>query len=334
MAEEKARQMPPMGGPGRRGGMVGKPDVKINKETVKRLFSYFGKYKIHLVFVMFFIILSAVASVASSLFLKTLIDSYIAPMLFPNASVTFTDLFGALCKIGCLYLCGELCCCFFALAQCVDSGSKFVCQFVFVEFFACLSLCESYLAVACAADGCIYCRYVNCFCKVSNFAAYGSFVYAEGESKYFFFCACFSAESIVVLFCFEESSFDIGVEFEVFVCKGVLGLVNNNSYGEILYEGVDFCLSKLTCLLVGFVAYSRGAEENAIGEDVSIFVNFGNFGCGGCGVVFYIFLCCGTATRKNESKKDYTEAHHKRSDYDAHAALIQFYFKTVFRFHY
>ena len=37
MAEEKARQMPPMGGPGRRGGMVGKPDVKINKETVKRL---------------------------------------------------------------------------------------------------------------------------------------------------------------------------------------------------------------------------------------------------------------------------------------------------------
>ena len=108
MAEEKARQMPPMGGPGRRGGMVGKPDVKINKETVKRLFSYFGKYKIHLVFVMFFIILSAVASVASSLFLKTLIDSYIAPMLFPNASVTFTDLFGALCKIGCLYLCGAL----------------------------------------------------------------------------------------------------------------------------------------------------------------------------------------------------------------------------------
>ena len=108
MADEKARQMPPMGGPGRRGGMVGKPDVKVNKETVKRLFSYFGKYKIHLIFVMFFIILSAVASVASSLFLKTLIDSYIAPMLFPNASVTFTDLFGALCKIGCLYLCGAL----------------------------------------------------------------------------------------------------------------------------------------------------------------------------------------------------------------------------------
>ena len=108
MADEKARQMPPMGGPGRRGGMVAKPDVKVNKETVKRLFSYFGKYKIHLIFVMFFIILSAVASVASSLFLKTLIDSYIAPMLFPNASVTFTDLFGALCKIGCLYLCGAL----------------------------------------------------------------------------------------------------------------------------------------------------------------------------------------------------------------------------------
>ena len=108
MAEEKTRQMPPMGGPGRRGGMVGKPDVKINKDTVKRLFGYFGKYKFHLVFVMFFIILSAVASVASSLFLETLIDDYITPMLLPNSSVTFTDLFVALCKIGCLYICGAL----------------------------------------------------------------------------------------------------------------------------------------------------------------------------------------------------------------------------------
>ncbi|MBR3868649.1 MAG: ABC transporter ATP-binding protein [Clostridia bacterium] len=108
MAEEKTRQMPPMGGPGRRGGMVGKPDVKINKDTVKRLFGYFGKYKFHLIFVMFFIILSAVASVASSLFLETLIDDYITPMLLPNSSVTFTDLFVALCKIGCLYICGAL----------------------------------------------------------------------------------------------------------------------------------------------------------------------------------------------------------------------------------
>lgn len=106
MAEEKTRQMPPMGGPGRRGGMVAKPDVKINKDTVKRLFGYFGKYKFHLFFVMFFIILSAIASVSSSLFLETLIDDYITPMLFPDSAVTFSDLFVALCKIGCLYLCG------------------------------------------------------------------------------------------------------------------------------------------------------------------------------------------------------------------------------------
>ena len=108
MAEEKARQMPPMGGPGRRGGMVGKPDVKINKDTVKRLFGYFGKYKFQLFFVFVFIILSAVASVASSLFLETLIDDYITPMMFPDSSVTFSDLFVALCKIGCLYVCGAL----------------------------------------------------------------------------------------------------------------------------------------------------------------------------------------------------------------------------------
>ena len=108
MADEKTRQMPPMGGPGRRGGMVAKPDVKINKDTVKRLFNYFSEYKFHLLFVMFFIILSAVASVASSLFLETLIDDYITPMLFPDSAVTFADLFGAICKIGCLFLCGAL----------------------------------------------------------------------------------------------------------------------------------------------------------------------------------------------------------------------------------
>lgn len=108
MADQKPRQMPPMSGAGRRGGMVAKPDVKINKDTVKRLFGYFGKYKLHLIFVMLFIILSAVASVASSLFLETLIDDYIKPMLLPESSVGFTDLFVALCKIGCLYVCGAL----------------------------------------------------------------------------------------------------------------------------------------------------------------------------------------------------------------------------------
>ena len=55
MADEKARQMPPMGGPGRRGGMVAKPDVKINKETVRRLLGYFSEYKFHLIFVFVFI---------------------------------------------------------------------------------------------------------------------------------------------------------------------------------------------------------------------------------------------------------------------------------------
>ena len=53
MSNEKPRQMPPMGGPGRRGGMVGKPNVKINKETVKRLLRYFSEYRIHLIFVMY-----------------------------------------------------------------------------------------------------------------------------------------------------------------------------------------------------------------------------------------------------------------------------------------
>ena len=108
MSNEKPRQMPPMGGPGRRGGMVGKPNVKINKSTVKRLLNYFSEYRIHLLFVMIFIIVTSVASVMSSLFLETLIDDYITPMIMPNASVTFKDLFLALVKMAFIYICGAL----------------------------------------------------------------------------------------------------------------------------------------------------------------------------------------------------------------------------------
>ncbi|MBQ8210022.1 MAG: ABC transporter ATP-binding protein [Clostridia bacterium] len=87
--------------------MVGKP-VSVNKNTVKRLLSYFSNYKLHMILVFVFIITSAVASVMASLFLQTLIDGYVTPMLGANSSVGFSDLAMALVKMGCLYVCGAL----------------------------------------------------------------------------------------------------------------------------------------------------------------------------------------------------------------------------------
>ncbi len=99
---------PPAGGHGRGAkGMIGKP-VKVNKETVKRVLSYFKEYKLQLILVVVFIITSAVASVMASLFLETLIDSYITPMLGADPSVGFSDLAMVLAKMACIYLCGAL----------------------------------------------------------------------------------------------------------------------------------------------------------------------------------------------------------------------------------
>ena len=101
---------PPPSGPGRGNkGMVGKP-VKVNKETVKRVLSYLKNYKLRLVLVVIFIFTSAIASVGASLFLETLIDGYVTPMLeLGEASpVGFGDLAIVLVKMGCLYFGGAL----------------------------------------------------------------------------------------------------------------------------------------------------------------------------------------------------------------------------------
>ncbi len=104
-----SNQRPPQGrGPaGPHKGMVGKP-VKVNKATVVRLLSYFKGYKLQLVGVTLFIALSSVAGVLGSLFLETLIDDYITPMLQPASSVTYDDLGLAILKMACIYICGAL----------------------------------------------------------------------------------------------------------------------------------------------------------------------------------------------------------------------------------
>ncbi len=104
MSNQARRASPPGGG---HKGMVGKPQ-KVNKESVKRLLSYFSKYKIHLALVVIFIFTSAIASVMTSLFLETLIDDYVKPMLDVNPTVGFADLAMALVKMAVFFVCGAL----------------------------------------------------------------------------------------------------------------------------------------------------------------------------------------------------------------------------------
>ena len=67
--------------------------MQFDKTALRRLFSYMKEYKGQLVFVVICILLSAVASAASSVFLQTLIDDYIVPLLGTDNPV-----FGGLIK--------------------------------------------------------------------------------------------------------------------------------------------------------------------------------------------------------------------------------------------
>ena len=100
---------PPMGGPGRGPGarMMGKPP-KPDGKTIRRLLGYVGKYyKFHLIAVLVCIILSAVANVSATMFLETLIDDHIKPMLLVG-SKDFSGLLAALGRMACLYIAGAM----------------------------------------------------------------------------------------------------------------------------------------------------------------------------------------------------------------------------------
>lgn len=79
----------------------------INPQVVKRLLSYLGQYKLRFCLVLICIVLSALTSVASSLYLETLIDDYITPLLV-EASPVFTALLRSLMVMGCIYLSGVI----------------------------------------------------------------------------------------------------------------------------------------------------------------------------------------------------------------------------------
>ena len=99
----KKKKMPPMSKMPE--DMPSKAHFDLN--SLGRLLSYMKDYKGQLVFVVVCILLSAVASAASSLFLQSLIDDYITPLLGTSAPV-FSELLKALLVIGVVYLIGVL----------------------------------------------------------------------------------------------------------------------------------------------------------------------------------------------------------------------------------
>ena len=80
---------------------------QFDTKTLRRLLSYMKDYKGQLIFMVICILLSAIASAASALFLQSLIDDYIAPLLTSSAPV-FTQLLKVLVVIGAVYLIGVL----------------------------------------------------------------------------------------------------------------------------------------------------------------------------------------------------------------------------------
>ncbi len=81
---------------------------KLDMKTLKRLLNYaFSKYKKLYIIVFLGIIVSSLASVASSLFLQTLIDDYIQPLIGSN-NKDFTPLLQALSLMAVIYLIGVI----------------------------------------------------------------------------------------------------------------------------------------------------------------------------------------------------------------------------------
>lgn len=86
--------------------------MKTDKTVIKRLFSYLKPFRKQLIVVALCIIVSAVASVSSSLFIKTLIDDNIMPIVEATAGGAIADFSGlirTLILMGSLFLLGAVC---------------------------------------------------------------------------------------------------------------------------------------------------------------------------------------------------------------------------------
>ena len=81
----------------------------MKEGTMKRLLKMlWSKYKIHLIVVFLCIVGNALFNVQGTMFMQTLIDDYIVPLL-KSSSPDFSGLLHALIRVACLYACGVVC---------------------------------------------------------------------------------------------------------------------------------------------------------------------------------------------------------------------------------
>ena len=108
MAEEKAKEVKMGRGPGMRG--MPRPKLEHPGLILKRLFAIlFKNYGLQMVLVAGCIVVSVFASIQGTLFTKTLIDSYITPMVEISKSgqtPDFSPLAGAILKVAVFYALG------------------------------------------------------------------------------------------------------------------------------------------------------------------------------------------------------------------------------------
>ncbi len=95
--------MPPMR------GAMGRPRPKLENpgKIFKRIMGYvFGPYKFHCIAVFLCIVVSVFASLQGTLFMKTLIDGYITPLLQSEGAPDFLPLLKAIIRVACFYILG------------------------------------------------------------------------------------------------------------------------------------------------------------------------------------------------------------------------------------
>ncbi len=87
-----------------------RPKLEHPRQTLGRVLGYVGrKYRLHLILVVICIFVSVLASVQGTLFMKTLIDSYIVPLVKDvqaGLPADFSGLTRAIARVALFYLCG------------------------------------------------------------------------------------------------------------------------------------------------------------------------------------------------------------------------------------
>lgn len=90
------------------GGGGGRPKEAMDLKTVKRILSYFKDYKVLMIFVLAAIIINSIVGVVPSIFVQTLVDDYIMPLIGVT-NPSFAPLIQALVILAGIFLLGVFC---------------------------------------------------------------------------------------------------------------------------------------------------------------------------------------------------------------------------------